>query len=55
MTLETYWLAAKYGGFIKGGAAPGPFASGDAWKSAGRKFAVMTCRTITTPPAIRMT
>ncbi len=34
-----YWLAAKYGGFIKpGGAAPGPFASGDAWKSAGRKF-----------------
>ena len=34
-----YWMAAKYGGFIKpGGAAPGPFVSGDAWNSAGRKF-----------------
>ncbi|WP_284447333.1 hypothetical protein, partial [Fluviibacter phosphoraccumulans] len=34
-----FWLAAKYGGFIKpGGAAPGLFTSGDAWNSAGRKF-----------------
>ena len=34
-----YWLTAKYGGFIKpGGATPGPFVSGDAWNSAGRKF-----------------
>jgi hypothetical protein len=55
MTLETYWLAAKYGGFIKPVAPRLGLLPAETWKSAGRKFAVMTCRTITTPPAIRMT